>query len=275
MKCVNCGNEIPENSVFCPFCGKATVTNEELAVSINPVQEKLLNIFKDKLFLVLCILVSASIVLSFAAEGFPLLLILYTIFLWIIYNKAQKNTIDIKNMRNVSGTIFASYVITWVVIGLLAFVSIIGLAALLIAGNVIDINALLNEILSEVNASVYGIDILTGLTGSAIMIALTVVLVIFLIVCIIAAVINIFAMRNIHKFAKSLYKSAQSGVFALQKVNTTINWLLVFGIFSGISAITSIGDLEYLASNGCIAATYIIAYILIKKHFKQEPTYNI
>ena len=66
MKCNNCGNEILENSAFCTFCGSPLTSVEATDTPVSAVKEKILNIFKDKLFLALCILVSISTVFSIA-----------------------------------------------------------------------------------------------------------------------------------------------------------------------------------------------------------------
>lgn len=274
MKCINCGNEIADNSAFCAFCGSPTSPVEETETPVSAVHQKLLDIFKDKLFLILCILVSASTVISIASSNVPLLLILFTIFLWLIYAKAAKNTVDIKNMRNVSGTIFASYVISWVAIGLLGFISVIGAVFAFAIGNTVELQSIITEILSEIDYSIDGVDALLGLTAGSVMIITAVVLVIVFIGCIIGAVINIFGMRSIHKFAKSLYKSAEIDNFCIEKLAAAKTWILVFGILICVSSIFSIGSLKLFLSNGCLGAAYILAYVLIREHFFKPQQIN-
>ena len=75
MKCNNCGNEIVENSAFCTFCGSPVSQVEPAEAPTSAVRQKILDIFKDKLFFVLCILVSVSTVFSIANSDIPLLLI--------------------------------------------------------------------------------------------------------------------------------------------------------------------------------------------------------
>lgn len=267
MKCNNCGNEIVENSAFCTFCGSPVSPVEPTEAPTSAVRQKILNIFKDKLFLVLCILVSIATVFSIANSKVPLLLILFTIFLWLIYAKSTKNTVDIKNMRCVSGTVFAAYVINWVLIGLLGFVSVVGIVFSLVIGNTAELESIMQEILSEIDYSVNGLEILSGITAASFMIVIAVAFITVLIICVIAIIVNIFGMRSIHKFAKSLYISAQIDNFCIEKLNAAKSWLLVFGIFTCISALPCIDNFRAFITNGCLGAAYIIAYALIKKHF--------
>lgn len=268
MKCINCGNEIAENSAFCTFCGSPVSSAEQPEAPLNAVHQKMLDIFKDKLFLALCILVSASAGFSLISGNVPLLRILFTIFLWLIYAKAAKNMVDIKNMRNVSGTVFASYVVTWVLIGLLGLVCVIGFIAFVVLGNSPEITSIMSEILTEAEYSIEGFDEISSLMlGSGAIIIMAIGIIALFVIGIAVALINVFGMGSIHKFTKSLYSSAEIGDFRVEKLNTAKNWLLVFGILNCITAVSSISDFKDFIANGCVGAVYILAYILVKKHF--------
>lgn len=274
MKCNNCGNEIVENSAFCTFCGSPVSPSEPTEAPTSAVHQKILDVFKDKLFLVLCILVSVATVFSIANSNVPLLLILFTIFLWLIYAKATKNAVDIKNMRCVSGTVFAAYVINWVLIGLLGFATVIGAIITLAIGSTAEFENTINQILSEYDFSVNGFDSLLALTTGSIMIIAVVAFIIFLVICVIAAIVNVFGMRSLHKFARSLYISAEIDNFCIEKLNAAKSWLLVFGIFTCISALPCIYDFKAFITSGCLGAAYILAYVLVKKHFFQPQQLN-
>ena len=274
MKCNNCGNEIVENSDFCTFCGSPVSPSEPTEAPTSAVHQKILDVFKDKLFLVLCILVSVATVFSIANSNVPLLLIMFTIFLWLIYAKATKNAVDIKNMRCVSGTVFATYVINWVIIGLLGFATVIGAIITLAIGSTAEFENTINQILSEYDFSVNGFDSLLALTTGSIMIIAVVAFIIFLVICVIAAIVNVFGMRSLHKFAKSLYISAEIDNFCIEKLNAAKSWLLVFGIFTCISALPCIDNFKAFITSGSLGAAYILAYVLVKKHFFQPQQLN-
>ena len=268
MKCLKCGNELPENSIFCPMCGNR-IDEVVTQTAANPMQEKLLAFFQDKLFLVLCILVSGAAVFSLFKEGLPLFHILFSVFLWLVFAKARNRMVDTNQMRNISGTVFASYVINWVVIGSLALSVLIFVPSALTAQNAYDLNGIWSSLLEEINIP-QEIAALVNITADSIGLLLMVVFAVLLVICAVAAIINVLALRNIHKFAKSLYQSAQSGVPALQKVNTAKTWLLVLGVFSGIFALVSGSDFLSFTANGSICLAYILAYVLMKKYFYEQ-----
>ncbi len=269
MRCNNCGNEITENSAFCSFCGNPSSPIEQTETPVSAVRQKLLNIFKDNLFLALCILVSASTVFSIASANLPLLRILFTIFLWLIYARATDNKVDINNMRNVSGTIFAGYVITWVLIGLLGFVFITCAIIAMALGSIEELREIIAELLSEFDFFFNDSGAFASLIANSIMMVVTVAFVMVFVICAIKTIINV-GKRSIHKFAKSLYKSAEADNFSLEKLNVANTWILVFGILYCIFALGCITNFLPLVSNGCIGAAYIIAHVLIKKNFRES-----
>ena len=61
--------------------------------------DKVLGAIKDKLFLIICILLSISCVLSFAGSEMPLIILLAVIFLWIIYSGSKNNIADPDNLK--------------------------------------------------------------------------------------------------------------------------------------------------------------------------------
>ena len=83
MKCSNCGYESQEDFIYCTNCGTAVA--DAPAVSLNPVADKVLAVLKDRLFLVICILMSVSCVAALMCESIPIINILLTIFLWLTY----------------------------------------------------------------------------------------------------------------------------------------------------------------------------------------------
>jgi hypothetical protein len=89
-----------------------------------------------------------------------------------------------------------------------------------------------------------------------------------IIAAIVIWVVNFFGTRNIHKLAKSLYKSVESDKLSLVKCRAAHNWLMVFGIFSVLSALSSLTDFYIIGvvQSGGMAAAQIIAATLINRY---------
>lgn len=270
MKCDNCGFENADTNAFCINCGNSLKEQQPVAsepalsseptptISVNPVAEKVIWVLKDNLFLAICILTSVLTGTSLLSGSLNVIGVLFTIFLWLIFAKTKKNLVDVANMRRVSGTIFANYVIGWVAFGCIAFLTVI-IIAIGGAGSLY-----LDEILAKLDlGSLY--NGLASLTAGIFVFGL---LVFAMIIILAAILVSIFAFCTIHKFAKSLYVSVLTGVFNLEKVDAAKNWLLALGIIEGISALSSISNIWAFLATGCSAAIYFIAYALIKKHFK-------
>jgi hypothetical protein len=117
MKCNNCGFEYEDSLRVCPNCE----SNSQLAViSLNPAADKVSAAITDGLFLVMCILMSASCIFGLLVGRIPTLNILFTIFMWLAYAQARKGILDSTHLRSLSGTTFAMYVINYVAAGLVA-----------------------------------------------------------------------------------------------------------------------------------------------------------
>ena len=259
MKCEACGYESENSFNFCPGCG-AAIQNTE--ISQNPAANAILCALKDKLLLVICILLSASCIFSLAADSIPLLNILTTVFLWIAYAKSRKDIADAEQLRCVSGTVYAQYVITNVVSIIFMVVGVICFAAFdAIAGQPAIWEAIAEEL---------GTDILpvAELTGSIFAVVFASV---FIFIGALMLVLNIFSMRYIHHFAKSVYQSIQNGALELKHIKATYVWLFIFGACSAIGAVSSlVADITVALNGGASAAAAIIAGLLIRKYFADK-----
>ena len=264
MKCESCGYENGQASAYCPNCGAPVqeTTPQETIVPTNSAADKILRVLQDQLFFVLCILMSACCALQLINSGPDVLTILFTIFLWLTYAQARKGIADAKQLRCVSGTVYAQYVITNVIaIILIVCGAILGAAFGVLAGG----PAVMNSFLSAFEGVPVDTNALAQVLGSLSGI------VIFLIFAFIGAamlVVNLFSTRYIHRFAKSVYQSVESGALELKHAKTAYGWLLAFGIFAGIGFLGTVGsgDLAAILSDGVSCAMPIIAAILIKKH---------
>ncbi len=277
MKCIHCGNDLPDGALFCSLCGNQVLdgaTAYEAAPIVPPHTRHVLAFFQDNLFLVLCILVSGATLFAFTTGSISLLPILFTVFLWLIFSKAKKGEVNAKNMRCVSGTVFAMYVVNWVLIGLLAIVSVLCIAVFALAGSAIatiDINEIFNEALTELEAPAELYSLFAELTAGSLVALLIIIFVFLLFACAVAAVINVFATRQFHRFAKAFYQYAESGLAHFANVSTVATWFLVIGIFTAVSALSNLAIPAAFLSTGCSSAAYIISYMLIKKYFLSPP----
>ena len=259
MKCQNCGIEFNDEFNCCPNCG--TPAASPVAFGFNPFIGRILEALKDKMFLAICILITASAALSIIGGSLPLLYILASIFLWLTYSQANKEIVDQKHLRSLSGTIYAGYVIANVgAILLIVCGVIISLLFGVLANSVEFIATFEAEIgmmYPEYSALVHG---LLGVAGWLIG-------VIFTVVSVIGLVINILGMRKVHRFVRSVYQSITYPVSELANPRGAKNWLIFFGVCQGIMALSSLETIAVAISLGCAAAAMIIAAILINKYF--------
>ena len=255
MICSNCGYENQDSYTFCPQCG-GSLTPQEAPKS------PLLGVLQDKLFLVMCILLSCISGFTLLSGSVPLLQGLCTIFLWIVYSHSRKGTVNTQQLRSVSGTIYASYIINFVLSGILVLMGIVCAAAF---GVIFSSTDYVNEILSYFTDSPEVFTTAGALLGS---LSGWVFFFAFVLAAGVIVVFNIFSIGQIHTFVKSVYQNAETGTENYLKVIPAKNWLIVLAVFSGINALSSLSDSFMAAlSSGCTCALYITAVLLITKYF--------
>lgn len=262
MKCEYCGFENGQDFTFCPNCGASARSSAPAAAVVNTAAEKVLQALQDTLFLVLCILMSVSCALTLIQSGPDVLSILFTIFFWLIYAQSRKGIADAAHLRSVSGMVYAHYIIVNVVAILVIVVgAIVGLAFGALAGD----PAFMNEFMSSLDSLPYDTAALVQSLASA---SGAVILFVFALIGGLMIVINMFSIRYIHRFAKSVYQSVETGTLALKHVKAAHGWLWAFGVISGISLLGDLGsgDLVLVLSSGASCAMPILAALLIKKH---------
>lgn len=279
MKCRNCGFEADGDFKFCPVCGAEAVTEYDAYTPPESKTElfkaKLLGMVKDELFMVLCILETISVGAGILGGSFNLFGILFTIFMWLVWSRARSGLLDVASMRRISGTVYATYVIEWVVCGLLA---VCGFAMFAISST---IDSYVNEIYSTLAefdiAYLYDelIAILreAGITTNIFSILFIILGIVMVVAAIAIAIVNVFGTRKLHRFAKSLYIGAESEDPVVVSANGAAIWMLICGIFNGLSALGSIGDISMIVSatsGACSAAVYILAYVMVKKHITNK-----
>ena len=224
--------------------------------------ERINALCKDDKFLAVCILYFTSCIC--AATGLftfsiPVVEILLTIFFIMAYVKAKSNAIETKHIKRISGSTFALMIIRFV-----------GCALVVVIG--ILFNYLMGYFGSEGFASLFlrkkaEIDRYVAVVKPIIS-GISAILMITLIVCaIIAFVIAFLGIGAIHKFVKSTYTSAETGVLDIKAAKTTRGWLIAFAVFFGIDAFSCSFYLPTLAQYGCMCAAMILLSKLVKQYY--------
>jgi hypothetical protein len=266
MKCNNCGFEYEDSLRVCPNCE----SNSQLAViSLNPAADKVSAAITDGLFLVMCILMSASCIFGLLVGRIPTLNILFTIFMWLAYAQARKGILDSTHLRSLSGTTFAMYVINYVAAGLvalagfmIAFVLSVLVQSPVSLEEVTSLIEIENPVISQFVTNI--IIKFGGLIGFVIVI-----------IAVLMIVINILGYNKIHKFAKSVYQSIDMNTIGFQNAKTTKIWLYIIAAYTLVSGVynmqgTDYESLSYLISDVCTALTAIFAGVLIGKYLQEE-----
>ena len=266
MKCPHCEYERNEAFAFCPMCGKPS-TKEADTATLCPTPH-ILSFIKDNLFLTICILLTVSVGLSLLGGNINVLFILITIFAWLTYAGGRKNIVEHKNIRVISGSIYAIYVINNVAAIITAVCGVLYTLALSIPTIMGGLNP--EELIGKnlINEN-YGMMSLIPVTLVALISALAVVLGFILIAfAIMILVFNIGGCKKIHQLIKSIYVSAEIGEENIAGANRVSPWLIAFAVISILSAISAIsnGNVFEFLSEGCFAAVYIIFNTLIRKH---------
>jgi len=263
MKCSNCGIEFGNDYLYCPNCGTATMPAAPEPVSLNPTADRVLAAFKDNLFLALCILISAATAATFFSGSLPVIGILITIFIWITYAKSRKGIVDTESLRCVSGSVYAQYIIGNVLfsIGIVCGIVI----TMVFAFFTFSIDEILNELKSML-AGTFSETI--PYNNDLILFTIKIIGPIITVISIVGLILNIFSMRKIHRFIKSVYIGVNCQYPCFVSPGAAKNWLIVYCVFYIIDTIGYLSTNIFLAIPcACWAVACLIAAMLIKKYF--------
>ena len=266
MKCTFCGFEHEENLNFCPSCGRQLTAD---ALSLNPMADRFSNVLNDGLFLVICILMSVSAVVGLLFNGsLPIFEILFTIFLWLCFAQGKKGFIEHAHIRSISGTVFAYYIVNFVLSGILA---VCGFVISAFVGLIQSSPQILEELMGE--AELATLEEFSILEGFSDVIGETVVI-LFIIIATVVILINIFGIRKIHKFVQSVYKSVEYNENRIVFAKAARSWLIVLGALGIVGALLNITDstsnaLSIVAQSSS-SLCGIFAGALINKHILVE-----
>lgn len=275
MKCSYCGFESARDYQYCPQCG-TVIEKKDQEFSPPPQPEftyeaptpqpehKIATALKDKLFLTVCVLVSVCCGLSVLSGGLPIIRIFLTVYMWVAYTQTKNNTLNPNHIRNISGTVYASYILN----NILGVFTIIGGICFSFLITFITSNKEMLDMFYEELETIGGSEVVSmfsqyiinfaGLIGVAIAV-----------IGIIMLVINFIGRKAIHKFVKSIYLNMGMPTEQIQNISKAHVWLIVFGILNAIFALSSENSM-LLLSEISFAAALIITAILVKKYFSEK-----
>ena len=200
-------------------------------------------------------------------------MILATIFLWLLHSNTKKGITDSQNLRNVSGTVYALYIIDYILVGLMVLLGIAFLLIAIFASN----NAMVLEAFEDsLTLSSQLQQILPNqLTAQIVLVLIWAFAIVFLFGAVITFIVNAFGVRHIHRTVKLSYQSMDNPVVEPTKyANSARVWMWVIGvcnILSGLSAIVSTGFLAGV-SGTCQGVVYILGAILVNNCLlKSQP----
>ena len=264
MKCTHCNFTTAEKVSYCPNCGAPMVPDEQPTAApgaeANVSGSRVFAALGDKLFLVLCILISVSTVFSLVISnwGGVVIGVLYTIFVWMVYSARVKGNVDAARLRCLSGVLFAQK-ICGIVAG--AFITVGGILSLVIAPvlGTAAVMGLINDVLSEFGLGGFG-GIAALASGYLVLVGIS-----LLIGGVAAILISIFGIGKMHHFVRSVYMHELDPRVAYDCVDGARKWAIVYAVFTGLGVLS--GGIGIIV-NGCICASYIIFSMLIGKYFK-------
>ncbi len=292
MFCKKCGAEIHENAAYCVNCGEPVNTEPQQTEPVyeqtpepvfmpepeNPYKNAIRGLLRDPLYLAscICVTVGAAVgVLSLSVFSLnTVFLILFSIFMWIVYTQAKKDTFADISLKNIRGTLKALKIVKIIEAVLLGISSIAIIAVSAFFGtvaNLISWNEIRDEIASRgIDEVDEAIEEITEALGIGLTEAIKFLFILGAAVIVIALIISILEIAKLisplQKFAGS-FEGETTPQFPPQKLHNLCSWLIVFTVFSAIGTLGTISDGKLFIANAAVTVSYVLAYTLIKKHF--------
>lgn len=240
---------------------------EETAIE-EPVIKAPIKAIKDSLFLAMCIVMTVSVALAF-----DVITLLYTIGMWICYASAKKEQSILSGVSLCAGTSKASYIISWVLAIILAVMGVIMIVC------AVPLSAFGAEAVEDLRVSyeefneIFMVFLEPLITTSEISVS-AFILILFIaggiaaiISAAISAIIVVLFAKKLVAFLYSVKGNIESDA-PIVNAGTIRIWILILGIFEGISALSAMaGDFTTGLGGLASCAAFIIGYQLMKKHF--------
>ncbi len=285
MVCKNCNTEVQNGEKFCPTCGafleqqeqqQYNPTGAEVPPQYQPdyadpqESEFVFGMLKQecssKLFLALCILASVGPVMTLLSMGLSGIIsaaipAILAISCWVMYVSATQNkdiTGFINPLKTINVVATVEWVINWVAVGLVGLVAVIFFIG---AGALDGMMDMVMDGFEDAFGGMITTDMFEGMFA--------VLGIIMLLVAGLIAVINIFYYGNLRKCTASFKDSAIYGRFMVAKVGTVKTWLMVMGVISAISAISSFAGSFFGGLGSAAGAAALIVASKILENIKK------
>ena len=227
------------------------------------------NIFdaiRDPLFLVICILTSVIVALSF-----DIIYLLLMIGMWMIFASTKNGSSPLPGAKLCAGTLKALYIINWIAIpimfvgGAIMFIFSPFVLGVLksefgqrLIGRFVDLSDLYEELyqLTDLGIAIESLEIIMIIgIGVSLMIS-----------AIATLLFNIFFHKKLFIFAESLRNSISMPDAPILYANAIKTWTFVFAIINGIGLLGALLTSTFLLS-AATTANFIILHIWIKNYF--------
>ena len=261
MFCGNCGAQLYGQESFCPFCQTPLAAQAYPQQAMySPAGMRVFGLVRDKLFSALCVLLTVSAGLSVISGSIPIITILAVIFLWILYSAAKRGQLDLSQIRSLYGTATASYIIAWIVFGLLLLAVALVLALIPVFSGY---QSNLAEDLESIRNSYRYLFPDMLFLGS-----LFTVLIVTFVLLLLRLLLTVLAARAIRLFLRGVSDCERIGERAFNRAGDASTWLIILAVFGGISAALLLlyGSFFAAGASGTMCAAEIVGASLIKKY---------
>lgn len=228
--------------------------------------------FTHSLFLAAGILLSISVLLGLVGGTVDILGILYTIAFWMIFTGARANKQPISGTGLFCGTVKASWIIGWVVTGIVAIAGIVVMFA-----PTVDVETFMDYSFSfngEPMPVDDTFDRVFSVFGTHSFIWLGVGL---LLLAVIIALLNLLYTRRLMALTRSIADGIDRSDAIIVEAEPTRKWMMVLGIISCLGIIgASIGS-DSAMQSVCRGVSMILGSLWIKElpNFRYEdPIYT-
>ncbi len=264
MFCVHCGKEIEDGAAFCSYCGENQTVGSAEANEENQIASLFHSLFGNdnfRLATVFYIIYAVASVLSglvsdtFAA-GNIVLHIFVLIALFKLNNLARNGapliafTSPLKTLRIILNVY---RIILWVGVGIFAVCALLTILVGGIAGS--EFGQIFEESLNEAN--IYLSD---GAISSLGGITMFIFGILFMILAVALALVNVFMFGSYYKSVRSAEWTAGTGNYNIESLSATYSWLIVTIVFSSISALSVLTDINLASVLELISTVFNIAF---------------